>query len=84
LLCLIGEAFEELGDEICGAVVNVRGKGDKIAVWTADARKAEPNVRIGRKLKERLNIPSKITIGFQAHVDTMSKAGSTAKNRFTV
>lgn len=29
LLCLIGEAFEN-SDEVCGAVVNIRGKGDKI------------------------------------------------------
>jgi translation initiation factor 4E len=29
ILCLIGEAFEH-SDEICGAVVNIRGKGDKI------------------------------------------------------
>lgn len=36
---MIGEAFDEWGDEICGAVVNIRGKGDKIALWTADASK---------------------------------------------
>lgn len=29
VLCLIGEAFDN-GDEVCGAVVNVRNKGDKI------------------------------------------------------
>ena len=27
LLCLIGEAFDEQSDDICGAVVNIRGKG---------------------------------------------------------
>ena len=27
LLCLIGEAFDETSDDICGAVVNIRGKG---------------------------------------------------------
>lgn len=29
VLCLIGEAFDHT-DEVCGAVVNVRNKGDKI------------------------------------------------------
>lgn len=29
VLCLIGEAFESF-DDICGAVVNIRTKGDKI------------------------------------------------------
>ena len=36
LLCLIGEAFDEDGDDICGAAVDVRPKADKISVWTAD------------------------------------------------
>lgn len=29
VLCLIGEAFDSF-DDICGAVVNIRAKGDKI------------------------------------------------------
>lgn len=47
LLLMIGEAFEEHSDEICGAVVNVRSKGDKIGVWTADVKKSDSIVRIG-------------------------------------
>jgi len=47
LLCLIGEAFEDLGDEICGAVINLRSKGDKLGLWTADAAHTENNLRIG-------------------------------------
>lgn len=34
MMAIIGEQFEELGEYICGAVVNVRQKGDKIALWT--------------------------------------------------
>ena len=47
LLCLIGEAFEDYSDEICGAVVNIRNKGDKLALWTHDATKKEATVKIG-------------------------------------
>jgi len=47
ILCLIGEAFDGETDEICGAVINVRMKGDKIAVWTRDAKNADSNMRIG-------------------------------------
>ncbi|XVE51532.1 hypothetical protein DITRI_Ditri02bG0049500 [Diplodiscus trichospermus] len=36
LLALIGEQFE-YGDEICGAVVSVRTKQEKIALWTKNA-----------------------------------------------
>ncbi|XP_035669638.1 eukaryotic translation initiation factor 4E-like isoform X1 [Branchiostoma floridae] len=84
LLCLIGEAFEEDSDEVCGAVINVRGKGDKIAIWTHDCKNSDAVIRIGRKFKERLNLPPKFVIGYQAHTDTMSKSGSTTKNRFSV
>ncbi|KAJ4977378.1 hypothetical protein NE237_002484 [Protea cynaroides] len=36
LLAMIGEQFDH-GDEICGAVVNVRGKQEKISLWTKNA-----------------------------------------------
>ena len=35
-------------------------------------------------IKERMGIPRHVTIGFQAHTDTIKKPGSTAKNRYTV
>ncbi|MCL4121463.1 UNVERIFIED_CONTAM: hypothetical protein GTU68_025151 [Idotea baltica] len=47
LLLLIGEAFEEHSDEVCGAVVNIRGKGDKVGVWTRDALNSAGNVVVG-------------------------------------
>ena len=47
LLCLIGEAFEEYSDEISGAVVNIRNKGDKLGLWTQDASRSEATKRIG-------------------------------------
>eukprot|EP00063_Salmo_salar_P092575 XP_014067410.1 PREDICTED: eukaryotic translation initiation factor 4E-1A-like [Salmo salar] len=28
LLCLVGEAFDDHSDDVCGAVVNIRTKGD--------------------------------------------------------
>ncbi|XP_017773812.1 PREDICTED: eukaryotic translation initiation factor 4E-1A isoform X2 [Nicrophorus vespilloides] len=81
ILCLIGEAFEN-SDDVCGAVVNIRGKGDKIGIWTADATNSEGVKEIGRKLKDRLHIKQKDTIGYQVHKDTMDK--SVAKNFYTV
>lgn len=82
LLCLIGEAFEDLGDEICGAVMNVRNKGDKLGLWTADASKADANMMIGRVLKSRLDIGH--GIGYECHQDSWSKSGSTAKSLYHI
>lgn len=47
LLCLIGEAFGDDSDQICGAVVNVRSKMDKIAVWTSDSKNQKSVLNIG-------------------------------------
>lgn len=47
LLCLVGEAFDDYSDEVCGAVVNIRTKGDKIAIWTADFDNREAITHIG-------------------------------------
>jgi len=47
LLCLIGEAFGEDSDQVCGAVINIRGKMDKISVWTNDCRNSDAIINIG-------------------------------------
>ncbi|XP_066261654.1 eukaryotic translation initiation factor 4E1-like [Euwallacea similis] len=83
ILCLIGEAFEH-SDEVCGAVVNIRYKGDKIGVWTSDANNSASVLEIGKKLKERLRIPACTTIGYEIHKDTMDKTGSSSKYSYTL
>lgn len=47
LLCLIGESFDEASEDVCGAVVNVRPKGDKIAIWTGNCQNREAIMTIG-------------------------------------
>lgn len=37
-----------------------------------------------RKLRERLKIASKVTIGYQIHKDVMVKVGSQTKNAYVV
>lgn len=47
LLCLIGESFDDYSDDVCGAVVNVRTKGDKIAIWTTECENRDAVTHIG-------------------------------------
>nr|ACO11630.1 Eukaryotic translation initiation factor 4E [Caligus rogercresseyi] len=84
LLSLIGESLDECSPIINGAVVSVRPKVDKVAIWLGDASKENKVLNIGKKIKERLGIDKKITLGFEAHEDTMKKSGSVAKLRYTV
>jgi translation initiation factor 4E len=41
---MIGEQFD-YGDEICGAVVSVRSKQERIAIWTKNAANEAAQVR---------------------------------------
>jgi len=84
LLCLIGEAFDEDGDDICGAVVDIRGKMDKIAVWTGDSKNKDRILNIGKKVKERLQLNNQVQMTYESHSDTQVKTSSAAKHIFTL
>lgn len=45
---MIGEQFDH-GDEICGAVVNVRPKQEKIAIWTKNASNEVAQVVLSKR-----------------------------------
>ncbi|KAL7211532.1 hypothetical protein ACSBR2_014404 [Camellia fascicularis] len=79
LLAMIGEQFDN-GDEICGAVVNVRARQEKIGLWTKNAANEMAQVSIGRQWKEFLDYND--SIGFIFHDD--AKLDRNPKNRYTV
>ncbi|XP_065072245.1 eukaryotic translation initiation factor 4E-1A-like [Rhopilema esculentum] len=84
LLILVGEAFGDDHDSVTGAVVQKRNKGDKIGLWTCKSDEQDSILRIGKFVKERLSLTGKNSIGYQSHLDTAGKTGSTAKNKFTL
>jgi len=62
---LIGEHADQHAHQVNGAVVNIRGRTDKLAVWLADANQSESILSIGTMLKEKLKLGA--TIGFSVH-----------------
>ncbi|XP_052179976.1 eukaryotic translation initiation factor 4E-2 [Diospyros lotus] len=80
LLAMIGEQFDH-GDEICGVVVNVRGKQERVALWTKNAANESAQISIGRQWKQILDCND--PIGFLVHEDT-KRLDRLAKNRYTV
>ncbi|KAL8032348.1 hypothetical protein ABFX02_13G090100 [Erythranthe guttata] len=80
LLAMIGEQFD-YGDEICGAVVNVRARQEKISIWTKNAANEVAQVSIGKQWKEFLDYNE--SIGFIFH-DDAKKLDRGAKNRYNV
>ena len=81
MLYMIGESFD--GDNVNGAVVNVRNRGDKIAIWLREARCQESVMKIGKSLKKCLGIDDHVQLGFECHSDTINKTGTNI-NRLTV
>jgi len=81
MMAIIGEQFEELGEHICGAVVNVRQKGDKVALWTRDASLDDVNTRIGYIVKDKLGLDG---LRYESHKDSSYRMGSTVKPRIVI
>jgi len=82
VLACIGEQFDD-GDEICGVVVSVRLKNNRIAVWTRTASNEAVQVAIGKQLKEIFNMPENARLGFLVHADA-KRDDRKAKDRYTV
>jgi translation initiation factor 4E len=54
-LALIGEQFDH-GDEICGAVVSVRARQEKIAIWTKNASNEAAQVVLSKRKEDYIYI----------------------------
>jgi len=83
LFFLIGEHADIHAHQVNGAVVNVRSKGDKLAVWLADSSEPEAVIRIGKMVKERLGLPEAHTIIFNVHKEEKNRPGGN-KNKIVV
>lgn len=47
ILLIIGGELDDFVNEVCGAILNVRARCDKIAVWTPNVNKASEVLGIG-------------------------------------
>ena len=68
---------------ITGGAVNVRGKGDKVAIWLSDSEAVNPINKIGEMMKEKLGIYSMQKIGFSVHSEEKAR-GRDAKPKYYV
>lgn len=68
-MALIGQEVEE-GDDICGAVVSLRSKVDRIQVWTRSKDDVERLNGIGKKLVKLLEVSEADGIGLEFQYNT--------------
>ncbi|KRZ18291.1 Eukaryotic translation initiation factor 4E-3, partial [Trichinella zimbabwensis] len=66
VMAVLGEQFSGLGAEICGVAVNVRSKGHKVCLWTANADSDE-NREIGYMMHSLLE--SANYVKFERHLE---------------
>lgn len=66
-MALVGEELEE-NDEICGAVVSLRSKVDRIQVWTRSKDDVEKLNGIGKRLVKLLDVSEVDNIGLEFQV----------------
>jgi len=83
LMAVVGEQFDEYGSLICGAAVNLRSKGDKVALWTryADDPYDESNMSIGTVMIEKLGVAQ---LQYVVHKDSSNKRGSSIRPKLTI
>lgn len=69
MLLIIGEDFDtpDQSSLVVGAVVSIRFKEDRIALWTGDASRGLEQQSVGTQFKTRLGVGS--TISFERHAD---------------
>mmetsp|Transcript_4935 Transcript_4935/g.14213 ORF Transcript_4935/g.14213 Transcript_4935/m.14213 type:complete len:211 (-) Transcript_4935:196-828(-) len=80
LLACIGEQFSH-SDEICGVVVNMRQKQDKVCLWTKTASNEAVQIGIGKQFKEFLEFDQ--NCGYLVHNDAKI-LDRKAKDRYTI
>jgi len=61
IFILIGEHAGEFAPMMNGAVINIRPKGDKLAVWLRDANNMAGVMEIGKLVKTRLGLRDRIS-----------------------
>jgi translation initiation factor 4E len=70
-MALVGEELDEK-DEICGAVVSLRAKIDRIQLWTRGKDDVESINSLGKKLVKLLDVADEPGIGLEFQVSVTS------------
>jgi len=77
VLAIIGESFEEDSNDILGAAIRIRNRGSRIELWTRRSSEADVCLRIGKRMKELLGLPTSPKVNYQSFEDLHnSKTGS--------
>lgn len=76
MLACIGDTLGD-GELICGVIVSIRKKEDRLIVWTKDSETKEEIVKIGEAVKAHCELDIKIE--FKTHQDMIKVLNSNSR-----
>ena len=68
MLACVGEMYED-GDDVCGVACNIRGRGNRVCIWTSNAAKKPLQLSLGRQFKHHLGLGPSEKISYLAHMN---------------
>jgi len=74
LLAVVGETLD-LGEEVCGVVVAVKGQEDSISVWNKSGSDGRVVEAVRRRLAEALQLPPSAPMEYRTHSHSLKEAG---------
>ena len=83
-MLLIGNVLFQHGNIVNGAVVSIRNKVDRVAIWIGNSQDEEAIKAVGKAIKAQLSMSDSYNIAFVSHEMTKNQSGSTIKAAFTV
>uniref|UniRef100_A0A0X3P7B6 EIF-4F 25 kDa subunit n=1 Tax=Schistocephalus solidus TaxID=70667 RepID=A0A0X3P7B6_SCHSO len=86
LMLIIGNDWETEAEseQICGAVFQRRARGPKISLWTSDAEDEATVMRIGRRVKDRLKFPDRLSFQTVYQQQNVPKGRDSGEGKYFV
>ncbi|KAF9963737.1 Eukaryotic translation initiation factor 4E type 2 [Modicella reniformis] len=78
IVAVVGDQFD-VGSEICGAVLSIRGGEDILSLWNQSAQEGRINLKIRDTMKRVLNLPVDTIMEYKTHNDAL-RDNSSYKN----
>ncbi|KAF9348260.1 Eukaryotic translation initiation factor 4E type 2 [Mortierella sp. AD094] len=75
VVAVIGDQFD-VGSEICGAVLSIRGGEDILSLWNQSAHEGRINLKIRDTMKRVLNLPADTIMEYKTHNDALKDNSS--------
>ncbi|KAI1316275.1 Eukaryotic translation initiation factor 4E type 2 [Mortierella claussenii] len=70
VMAVVGDQFE-VGSEVCGIVLSIRGAEDILSIWNQSAQEGRINLKIRDTMKKVLDLPADTVMEYKTHNDAL-------------